>query len=66
MITMGVNMNGTPRELTDAELELVAAAGIGRILLTGAECAVAGAAVGGLPGALLGGGLGLLYGIFSD
>jgi hypothetical protein len=63
---MREDMNGTLRELTDAELEVVAGAGIGRILLTGAECAVAGAIVGGPAGFFLGGGLGLLYGIFSD
>jgi hypothetical protein len=54
------------RELTDTELEIVTGAGVGAILLKGAECAVAGAVIGGPAGFFLGGGLGLIYGIFSD
>lgn len=52
-------MNGM-RELTDKELEIVTGAGVGAILLKGAECAVAGAAIGGPAGFFLGGGLGLI------
>jgi hypothetical protein len=42
------------------------AAGVGQILLTGAEVAVAGALIAGPAGFFLGAGIGLFYGIFSD
>jgi hypothetical protein len=44
----------TPRELTDAELEIVGGAGWGKVVVTALEVGVAGAAVGGLPGGLFG------------
>jgi hypothetical protein len=54
------------RELTDAELAIVTGAGVAQILLTAGQIAVAGAIVGGIPGFLLGGGIGLIYGIAND
>ncbi|HET8920034.1 MAG TPA: hypothetical protein VFN27_10175 [Xanthobacteraceae bacterium] len=59
-------MNDTLRELTDAELEIVGGAGWGTVLLTAAECAVAGAAVGGLAGGLLGAAGGLGYAAWKE
>jgi hypothetical protein len=54
------------RELTDAELDVVAGAGWGKVLLTAAECAVAGAAVGGVAGGLLGAAGGLAYAAWKE
>jgi hypothetical protein len=56
----------TPRELTDAELEIVGGTGWGKVLLTTAECAVAGAAVGGVGGAFLGAAGGLAYAAWRE
>ncbi len=55
----------SPRELTDAELEIVGGAGWGKVLLIAAECAVAGA-VGGPGGAFLGAAIGLGYAAWKE
>ena len=53
------------RELTDAEFAVVAAAGVGKILLTGVEVAVAGAIIAGAAGFFLGAGIGLSTGFLA-
>jgi hypothetical protein len=54
------------RRKNDAELEIVGGAGWGKVVLIAAECAVAGAAVGGPGGAFFGAAVGLGYAAWKE